>query len=78
MEKNETQKFDTYVVNIGRNIKRLRKEKKISQKELADKLNVTHFWICKLESGKRNTTIFRLNEIAFYLETDLTNLITEK
>jgi transcriptional regulator with XRE-family HTH domain len=78
MEKNETQKLDTYVVNIGRNIKRLRKEKKISQKELADKLNVTHFWICKLESGKRNTTIFRLNEIAFYLETDLTNLITEK
>jgi len=78
MKKNETQKFDTYVVNIGRNIKRLRKEKKISQKELADKLNVTHFWICKLESGKRNTTIFRLNEIAFYLDTDLTNLITEK
>jgi transcriptional regulator with XRE-family HTH domain len=78
MEKNETQKLDTYVVNIGRNIKRLRKEKKISQKELADKLNVTHFWICKLESGKRNTTIFRLNEIAFYLETDLINLITEK
>jgi transcriptional regulator with XRE-family HTH domain len=78
MEKNETQKLDTYVVNIGRNIKRLRKEKKISQKELADKLNVTHFWICKLESGKRNTTIFRLNEIAFYLDTDLTNLITEK
>jgi transcriptional regulator with XRE-family HTH domain len=78
MEKNETQKLDTYVVNIGRNIKRLRKEKKISQKELADKLNVTHFWICKLESGKRNTTIFRLNEIALHLDTDLTNLITEK
>jgi len=78
MEKNETQKLDTYVVNIGRNIKRLRKEKKISQKQLAEKLNVTHFWICKLESGKRNTTIFRLNEIAFYLDTDLTNLITEK
>ena len=78
MEKDETQKLDTYVVNIGRNIKRLRKEKKISQKELADKLKVTHFWICKLESGKRNTTIFRLNEIAFYLDTDLTNLITEK
>ena len=78
MKKNETQKFDTYVVNIGRNIKRLRKEKNISQKELADKLNVTHFWICKLESGKRNTTIFRLNEIALHLDTDLTNLITEK
>ena len=78
MEKNETQKLHTYVLNIGRNIKRLRKEKKISQKQLAEKLNVTHFWICKLESGKRNTTIFRLNEIAFYLETDLINLITEK
>jgi transcriptional regulator with XRE-family HTH domain len=78
MKKNETQTLDTYVVNIGRNIKRLRKEKKISQKQLAEKLNVTHFWICKLESGKRNTTIFRLNEIAFYLETDLINLITEK
>ena len=78
MKKNETQKVDTYVVNIGRNIKRLRKEKNISQKELADKLNVTHFWICKLESGKRNTTIFRLHEIALHLDTDLTNLITEK
>jgi len=79
MVTNETDSvLQTYVVNIGANIKRIRKEKNITQRQLAEKLNVTHFWICKLESGKRNTTIFRLNEIAFYLGTDLMNLITEK
>jgi len=76
METNEIDGFlETYVVNIGKNIKRLRKEKNITQKQLAEKLNVTHFWVCKLESGKKNTTIFRLNEIAFFLGTDLQSLI---
>ena len=67
--------METYVCNIGKNIKRIRIEKNITQRQLADKLNVTHFWICKLESGKRNTTIFRLQEIANHLDTDLFRLI---
>jgi transcriptional regulator with XRE-family HTH domain len=71
----EINKMETYVVNIGKNIKRIRQEKKISQKELAEKINVTHFWICKLESGKKNTTIYRLEEIAMHLDTTLLDLI---
>ena len=51
-------KLETHTPNIGLNIKKCRVKNNMTQKQLADKLSVTHFWICKLESGKRNTTIF--------------------
>jgi transcriptional regulator with XRE-family HTH domain len=48
------------LTNIGENIKRHRLNAKITQKELANKIGVTHFWICKLEKGKQNNTTLNL------------------
>ena len=48
------------LTNIGENIKKHRLNAKITQKELAKKIGVTHCWICKLEKGKQNNTTLNL------------------
>jgi transcriptional regulator with XRE-family HTH domain len=48
------------LIKIGENIKKHRLKAKITQKELAEKIGVTHFWICKLEKGKQNNTTLNL------------------
>jgi len=45
-------------------LKKLRKELKISQGELASKMNVKREFITRIESGERNITIETLNRIA--------------
>jgi transcriptional regulator with XRE-family HTH domain len=63
------------LIKIGANIKRYRLQAKITQKELAEKIGITHFWLCKLERGKQNnTTINLLIAISEELKIDLTEL----
>ena len=63
------------LITIGENIKRYRLKANITQKELAQKIGVTHFWICKLENGKQNnTTINLLIAISEELNIDLNEL----
>jgi transcriptional regulator with XRE-family HTH domain len=63
------------LINIGENIKTHRLKAKITQKELAEKIGVTHFWVCKLEKGKQNnTTINLLISISEELKIDLVEL----
>lgn len=64
------------LIKIGENIKRFRLKEKITQKELAEKIGVTHFWVCKLEKGKQNnTTINLLIAISKELKIELYELI---
>ena len=42
--------------NIGKNIREIRKEKKMSQEELCKKANVSRAIISDLETGKRTVT----------------------
>ena len=64
------------LITIGENIKRYRLKANITQKELAQKIGVTHFWVCKLEKGKQNnTTINLLIAISEELNIDLNELI---
>jgi transcriptional regulator with XRE-family HTH domain len=63
---------------IGENIKKHRLNAKITQNELAKRIGVTHFWVCKLERGKQhNTTINLLIAISNELKVNLGDLITE-
>lgn len=71
----EINKMETYATNVGKNIKKYRKQRNITQIDLAKKLNVSNAWLCKLENGNRNTTIFRLSEIASVLNIKLIDLI---
>jgi transcriptional regulator with XRE-family HTH domain len=64
------------LITIGENIKRHRLKAKITQRELADRIGVTHFWVCKLEKGKQNnTTINLLIAISEELKIKLNELI---
>lgn len=47
-------------------IKELRKEQRISQEELADKVGVTRQTIISLENGKYNASLLLAYEIAKY------------
>lgn len=54
---------------VGRQIKQRRRELRISQEELAEKLDLSHQQIHKYESGATPITIERLHEFAVHLET---------
>jgi transcriptional regulator with XRE-family HTH domain len=53
-------------MNIGEKIKKLRIEKNIGVRELADDLGVSHAHISKLESGKSGASVEFLEKVAKY------------
>lgn len=60
--------------NIGENIKRIRKQKKHSQKQLAEKLRTTPQNLAQYENGKRIPKIETLQKIANALDVPLYEL----
>lgn len=60
---------------ISENIKRLRKEKGMTQTELAEKLHVTHQAISNWENGKTQPDVDTLTQIAQVFEVSVENLI---
>lgn len=56
---------------VGQLIKAARKSKKMTQKELGERLGITEFTVSKYESGKENPTILTLHRIAESLGYDL-------
>jgi transcriptional regulator with XRE-family HTH domain len=60
---------------LAQNIKKLRKQRKLSQEELAKKAGVTYSTLIKLESGvNQNPTIKTIQQIAAALEVSLDEL----
>ena len=60
---------------LSQNIKKLRKQRKLSQEELAKKAGVTYSTLIKLESGvNKNPTIKTIQQIAAALEISLDEL----
>lgn len=57
-----------YLVIIGQNIREIRAEKAIKQRELADAIDVPRSNINAIESGKVNVTVSTLLRIANALE----------
>ena len=69
-------------INIGKNIRRIRKEKKISQKEMAEKMQlhripITRETYVKLERGIRNVGASELKAIKEILDTSYEQLLAE-
>lgn len=54
--------------NFGRKLSRLRKQKKLSQRKLAEKLDVHPTYISSLERGLRNPSLKVIDKIASALE----------
>ena len=63
------------MANVGKNIRRLRNEKRMTQDELAEKLFVSRQTISNYETGKSNPDIDMLLKIAEIFQTDVTVLI---
>jgi len=49
---------------VGRNVKRIRQEKGLTQEQLADLSGFSQQYISGLEQGRRNPTIVSLYELA--------------
>lgn len=63
---------------IGENIKRVREEKGMTQKELAEKCNLAVITIRQYESGKREPKQRTLNKIAKALDVYILELTIDK
>ena len=61
--------------NIGSFLKTLRKEKNLTQEQLAEKLNVSQNMIAKIECGLRRPSIDFLIELAEFFETSISYLV---
>ncbi|WP_207742394.1 helix-turn-helix domain-containing protein [Clostridium tepidum] len=62
---------------IGENLQKLRKEKKLSLRALAEKANISKSTLSDIENGKTNPTVTTLEKIAAALEVPL-NCLTRK
>ena len=63
-------------VEIGKKIKQKRKEKKYTQSELGEKVNVSTVYISYIENGKEEISLNKLAEIASVLDTNIEYFIT--
>ena len=59
---------------LGKNVKRLRKQKRLSQEELSLSLDLDGSYIGKVENGKLNITIEKIAGIAEFFNVDVTEL----
>ena len=63
------------LIQLGKRIRYLRKEKKWSQLDLSLESGVNRNYISDLEKGRRNPTILVLEKIAIALNIDLATLL---
>lgn len=61
---NSMAKTKSIVVQFGERVRELRKEKEISQEELADRAGVHRTYIGMIERGEKNITIVNIQKIA--------------
>lgn len=64
-------------MSIGENIKQLRTEKHLTQKELAERIGVNQSMIAQIERGSKVPTMPLGKEISDALKCDLDRLMTE-
>lgn len=59
---------------LGKNIRKLRKQKGFSQEELSLNLDLDGSYIGKVENGKLNITIDKISAIAQFLNVEIIEL----
>ncbi len=71
----QTKEAKELLKRIGKKIYDRRKEKNLTQEQLADLLGMTASGFAKIERGASNISVSRIAEIAKKLETDMNDLI---
>lgn len=64
-------RYNLLLKKVGRNIKRIRKQKKMSQFDLAESCNIYQNRISIIENGKGNPTLKILNRMANIFNVDI-------
>lgn len=49
---------------VGQNVKRIRREKRLTQEQFAERSGFSQQYLSDLENGKRNPTIITIHELA--------------
>lgn len=65
-------------MNIGEKIRSLRVEKKLSMRELGEKVGVSHAHISKLESGANSPSVDLLEKLATFFNIDISYFFTNE
>ena len=60
---------------LGQNIRKYRKERHLTQRDIAVALDCTYEFICRIESGKTFIGLKRLFKLADILEVKMSDLI---
>jgi transcriptional regulator with XRE-family HTH domain len=63
------------LVNFGQRVRELRKEKELSQEELAHKADLHRTYIGMIERAEKNITLLNIEKIANALEVNIKELI---
>ena len=63
---------------VGLNLQRLRRQKGLSQEELAHRANIHQAYLSGVERGKRNPTVTVLQRIAEALGADIEDLVSRR
>jgi len=66
---------DNFAKRLGENISKIRKEKGLSQEELALRAGIDKSYISHVENGLKNITCYKLNQIAKALGVKITELL---
>lgn len=64
-------------MNVGRNIQIRRKERGLSQKEVADMTGISQAMLCQIERGTKNPSIQVGKEIATILGCSMEDLLVD-
>ena len=63
---------------FGERLKQLRKEKGLSQEQLAEKANLHRTYIGMIERAEKNITLLNIEKIANALDTKISSLLNEE
>lgn len=69
---------DQRLVNFGNRIRAIRKEKKLSQEELAALANIDRSYMGHIERGEKNVTLTKIYQIADALEISVEKIFNEE
>lgn len=60
---------------LGKNLKKIRTQKSITQSEIAKRLNVDRSFVSNLENGKTNPTLSTITKLAQVLKVSVNELL---
>ena len=76
--KSEKRDFNDLLKTIGKNVRKHRHNKGLSQEDLAYSSDIDRTYIGYIENGKNNVTVKKLHEIAQVLEIQVSDLFEEE